>query len=68
VTTRRRAVPGRAAAGDLDRIQAGGVQAIRAYLDQMWARALAGFQQAARQLGEEIPAGQEPATELQEQS
>jgi DNA-binding transcriptional ArsR family regulator len=50
------------------RIQAGGVQAIRAYLDQMWARALAGFQQAARQLGEEIPAGQAPATELQEQS
>jgi DNA-binding transcriptional ArsR family regulator len=32
------------------RVNAEGVQAIRAYLDQMWSRALAGFARSAEQL------------------
>lgn len=32
------------------RVRSDGLQAIRAYLDQMWGQALAGFQRAAQQL------------------
>lgn len=34
------------------RINSAGVQAIRAYLDQMWSQALAGFQLAAQQIAD----------------
>lgn len=37
------------------RVNAEGIQAIRAYLDQMWSHALAGFQQAAEQLAGHQP-------------
>jgi DNA-binding transcriptional ArsR family regulator len=35
------------------RIKSDGLQAIHAYLDQMWGQALAGFEAAARQLAAE---------------
>lgn len=47
------------------RVNAAGVQAIHAYLDQMWSQALAGFQQAAEQIATheaEQQAGQRPAS------
>jgi predicted ArsR family transcriptional regulator len=46
------------------RVSAEGVAAIRAYLDQMWSQALAGFAQAAEQIAkhesEQQQAGQRP--------
>ena len=50
-------------------VNSGGVQAIHAYLDQMWSQALAGFQQAAQQLAEQQQAqSQNVRSERQEQS
>jgi DNA-binding transcriptional ArsR family regulator len=36
-------------------VNSDGVQAIHGYLDQMWGLALAGFQRAAQQMGEQQP-------------
>ena len=48
------------------RINPDGVQAIRYYLDQMWSQALAGFQQAARQLAQ--AGGQQVRSQSQEET
>lgn len=41
------------------RLDPAGIAAIRAYLDQMWSRALSGFQQAAQQLADQQMADQQ---------
>jgi DNA-binding transcriptional ArsR family regulator len=49
------------------RVSSAGVQAIHAYLDQMWSQALAGFQQAAQQIAQRH-SQQQAADEHKEES
>jgi DNA-binding transcriptional ArsR family regulator len=51
------------------RVRSDGLQAIHAYLDQMWGQALAGFQAAAEQLAAQQAAAQQAVhKDRQEQS
>jgi DNA-binding transcriptional ArsR family regulator len=49
------------------RVSSDGLQAIHAYLDQMWGQAMAGFKQAAEQLADQR-SGQTARDQRQEQS
>ena len=49
------------------RVRSDGLQAIHAYLDQMWGQALAGFQSAAEQLAAEQLAAQQAVHDDQQE-